>query len=157
MSRPRKVSEGAADPPRPILLGLHNPLSADPDRALWPDPPGCSGWRLWQMSGLDREVWLAAYRRMNLMDGREWDKDAAEAKFPEVLEAIRAAPVTVVLGHQVRKFLELPQAEWILPQYEEFRGFWWRFLPHPSGRTQTYNDPIFRAATRLLLQELIDK
>lgn len=138
---------------RPLILGLHNPQSARPDRALWPDPPGCAGHRLWQMSGLDRAVWLAAFDRMNLMDGVVWDERIAWEKSSLVAETMKAAPVTVVLGHQVRKFLDLPEVPWILPHIAS-EGYRWRLLPHPSGRTQTYNDPVFRAAVRLLLQEL---
>ena len=139
---------------RPILLGLHNPLSEDPKRALWPDPPGCSGWRLWQLSGLPRDEWLRDFHRVNLLDARLWDIDDARLRLPSLIRAMRKVPVTVVLGHQVREFLELPKVPWIFPQRDERRKFWWRLIPHPSGRTQTYNDPVFRAAVRLMLQEL---
>lgn len=105
------------------------------------------------MSGMERDEWLRSFHRMNLMDGTVWSAEEADAKVPIVLECMLMAPVTVVLGHQVREFLSLPKVPWILPQRADL-GFSWRLLPHPSGRTQTYNDPIFRATVRVLLQEL---
>lgn len=142
---------------RPLLLGVHNPLSDHPKRALWPDPPGCSGHRLWQISEIPLKEWKRAFHRRNLLDARIWDEDEAVENRPSVLKAMEIAPVTIVLGHQVRKFLLLPEVPWILPQKDRRRRFWWRLIPHPSGRTQTYNDPVFRAAVRLMLQEVARK
>lgn len=108
------------------------------------------------MSELPRKEWLAGFNRLNLLDAIEWDEWEAEQRRPFILERLKEAPVTVVLGHQVREFLKLPKVEWVHPQ-RAAEGFHWRFLPHPSGRTQMYNDPVFRAAARLLLQELATK
>lgn len=95
---------------------------------------------LQKLSGVPDKDWGRAYNPMALPND-------------EVTAVRSAAPLTIVLGHEVRRFLELPEAPWILPQ--DHPSGLWRFLPHPSVRTQMYNDPIFRAAVRLLLQELV--
>lgn len=142
---------------RPLLLGAHNPLSADPRLALWPDPPGCAGWRLWKFSGLPLERWLAGFDRMNVVDSTEWD-DPRPGRLADVRQCMQDR-VTLVLGHQARAALALPPVEWLLPnELPNTRGWWgegeWRLLPHPSGRSHVYNDDAIRTAVGVLLREL---
>lgn len=109
------------------------------------------------MSGIDPKEWDRSFQRMTIVDSTEWDPYTADQRVPVIVEAMQAAVVTVILGNPVRYHLALPEAPWIIPQYDARRGFWWRLLPIPSVRIQTYNDPVFRAAVRLMLQELTDQ
>ena len=109
---------------KPILLG--------PDKGTRFD-------FLLKISEMDPAIWEEAYLMRTLED-------------ENVELMMKRASVTIVLGHGVREHLSLPEVPWILPQ--RTKRWTWRLLPYPSGRTQTYNDPVFRAATRLMLQEL---
>jgi len=90
---------------------------------------------------------------LELISGLSLEKFDHWAVSNSTIADLGSGSVVVVLGHSVRKFLDLPEMSLILP-YTDMNGVMWRFLPYPSGRTQTYNDPIFRAAVRLMLQEL---
>lgn len=69
------LSEHNHDLTRPLLVGLHNPLSGHPDDALVPYPPGCTGARIVEMiaavaPGFDAEQYIEAFDRTNLWRGR---------------------------------------------------------------------------------------
>jgi hypothetical protein len=136
---------------KPLLLGAHNPHSADPRWALFWAPEGCSGHRLWKMSGLPKLVWKHAFDRMNVLDATEWGTGPDERRVVEVRAAMLGRE-TLVLGHQARAALGLPTRPWLLPQEEDWGV--WRLLPHPSGRCQLYNDPVFRKTVGMLLEEM---
>ena len=93
-----------------------------------------------QISGLTPEAWEESFI----------ERTAEDVGSPR--DAMQKAKLTLILGHDVRDYMALPEAPWILPQTSDNGP--WRFLPVPSGRTQIYNDPVFRAAVRLLLQEV---
>ncbi len=93
-----------------------------------------------QLSGLTPEEWEKAFI----------ERTAEDIRSPR--KTMKKAALTLILGHDVRDYMALPDAPWILPQSSANGP--WRFLPNPSGRTQIYNDPVFRAAVRLLLQEV---
>ena len=58
---------------RPLLVGLHNPLSPEPKYALYPRPEGCTGWRLLRMLGpaFTERDYLRAFDRVDLLDHHE--------------------------------------------------------------------------------------
>lgn len=142
---------------RAVLIGMNNPLSSDPEHALYPHPPGCTGWRIWQMlmdrrPGVTRGQYLRAFERVNLVDGREWRAAEARARARELRGALRGR-VVLVLGAAPRRALELPP---LLVHPQELGGVTWRQLPHPSGRCRWYNEPEARATAAALLAELYD-
>lgn len=145
---------------RPLLLDAHNPLSADPARALWPNPPGSTGWQLWQFSNLPLQQWLQGFERMNVVDSTEWTEPTPQ-RLSDVRQCMQDR-TTLVIGHQARLALSLPPVEWLLPNELRYYRGWghestggeWRLLPHPSGRSQAYNDIAIRTATGVLLREL---
>lgn len=140
---------------RPVLLGMNNPLSLRPEHALWPDPPGCTGWRLWRMiadaCGATAAQYLAAFDRRNGLSQRAWSaRDAAEAG----RELARTASGTwVVLGAATWLALGLGARPWPLGCLDSGRARW-HALPHPSGRCLWYNDQAHRAAAGELLARL---
>lgn len=134
----------------PVIIGMNNPQGSKP---LWPDPPGCAGWRLWQLSGMERKEWLRAFRRVNILDTPHWDREAARVSGPEIWSSYGGRRI-ILLGHGAREAVGLPPVPWIVLQVDERTGTTWRFLPHPSGRCQLYNDPVMREAVRMVLQEM---
>ena len=139
---------------RTILLGMNNPLSQDPEYALYPAPVGCTGWRIWQL--LRRRVpdvtqfqYVRAFDRRNLVTG-EWTPRAARAAAIDFTLAARGRNV-VVLGAAAAGALGLPM---LLIHPQEIGGVTWRQLPHPSGRNRWYNEEANCDLAAMLLESL---
>jgi hypothetical protein len=109
---------------RPVLVGMNNPVSSDPAHALFPHPPGCTGYRLWEMlktriPHVTRREYLDAFDRRN------------------------------VVGHAVYN-----REEALLLHPQENGGVSWRQIPHPSGRNLWFNDEQNRTLVAMLLEDL---
>lgn len=136
----------------PILLGMNNPLSDDPKWALYPDPPGCAGHRLCNFLGMGEILYLSAFERRNLLNARTWKKVFAS----EVAETLRPELTTrrvVFLGEEVSNCFDHADPHFVWRSTPE--GGRWAKLPHPSGRCRFWNEPIYRAAASVFLQELV--
>jgi hypothetical protein len=128
---------------RLIFVGVDNPGSDDPAEALHPDPPGGAGHRLWQMTGVSREIYLKICRvnmsRIQRFYSNPWS-------------FFRTGDVVVVLGQDVRNWLRLPRVGIDIPIVS--CGVTYYQIPHPSGCNRVYNDPEARAAVTKLLTRL---
>lgn len=132
---------------KPVLVGIDNPHSSDDRHALYPGPPGCTGWRIWQMIRLMRpdvtaSQYALAFSRCNISSSPTFVK----------------GETVVLLGEDVRKrveelYGEIPR-QLIHPTVR--RGVTFRQVPHPSGMNRFYNDPTQRDLVALLLAELYD-
>lgn len=127
---------------RPLLLGMNNPLSEDPEYDLYPYPEGSTGWRLWKMlpEGTPRAQYLEMFDRRNLLRTREWSASAARAAAVFLLPEL-AGRAVVVLGTQVRSALGFPQVKPLVWHRCAAHQFDWVAVPHPSGRNLWYNEP----------------
>lgn len=139
---------------RPVLLGMDNPLSSAPEHALYPHPPGCTGWRLYDMlrerlPGVTRGQYLRAFDRRNLCE-EKWSIRAARDRGRWLTRELQGREV-VVLGAQPRSALGLPE---LLIEPQDRDGVTWRQIPHPSGRNLWYNDPGHRQMVAVLLEQL---
>lgn len=127
--------------PRPLLVGMNNPLSDRPGYALWPEPERCTGWHLWRMlhdrTGASPRDYVRAFARANLVVG-PWDPHRATDLAHELQESgvLRGRRV-ILLGREVRRAFALP-AQLILPIERE--GVRFHQVPHPSGLNRWYND-----------------
>lgn len=143
---------------RLVIVGMDNPQSARPEHALWTQPPGCSGHRLWRMAtartGISEEEWLAMTDRRNLCVGG-WDLQRAKAQAEEWRPELEQRTV-VQLGvsvygamrhHSHRGMLRMP-LEWQIDRD-------WVYIPHPSGLCRSYNDDTIVAAVEIVLADLI--
>lgn len=128
---------------RLLLLGEVNPLSDDPDHALYDWPRGCSGHRL---RTLVLAVRRATYRdprihRRNLCVGR-FSVGEARVAGEATREAQRASRVydaVVALGARPWRALgvgELPEFSYT---YQPDDGCYYARLPHPSGLCRSWN------------------
>ena len=142
------------------MIGMANPQGREP---LWPDPPGCAGHRLWQMaavrSGVSMEEWLAITDRRNLCPGQDWDPEVARATArewrPELMSkttVMLGADVALAFGLTTRPF------QWAVPKGTPPQPAPpWIQIPHPSGRTRTWNDPFYRSLGEILLADLVEE
>jgi len=134
-------------PPRPLLVGEANPYGGDPEFALYPSPPGCSGDRLCRLvMGLDPDDYLERFDWVNLCPSR-WSTRAARGRADEIA-AERAGGVVVLLGAKVagafghapphKPFAVLDGA------YRDQEGaprLRFVVLPHPSGLSRAWGVP----------------
>lgn len=147
---------------RPLLLGMNNPLSDDPEFDLYPYPEGSAGHRLWKLlgEGISRSRYLAAFDRRNILRAREWNAADARAAAATLLPDLVGRTV-VVLGTQARSALGLPKVAPLIEQSASVPGkscmgrMTWVALPHPSGRNLWYNSPENRARAGGLLMDLM--
>lgn len=148
-----------------ILVGMNNPLGTDPRHALFPSPPGCSGYRLWRMlhevCGATRVDYRDGFDRRNLVHG-EWNVDAARDGAARLLVELSDLPsprpggkmlTVVTLGRELGQIFGLPREQMITPLVRD--GVAWRQVPHPSGGNTWYNDPDNRMMVGVLLEELL--
>lgn len=137
-----------------VLMGMNNPLSQKPEHALYPYPPGCTGYRIWMMlrtklPEMTRLEYLRGFERTNLVVG-SWSITKARRRAAE-LPSLYAGRTVVVFGERARAALDLPKK---LIHPHEKDGVTWRQLPHPSGLNHWYNDPEHRELAASLLFEL---
>ncbi len=161
---------------RPLLVGLHNPLSPKPEHALYPRPEGCTGWRLLRMLGpaYTERDYLRAFDRVDLLDHHEQVGGkgyAARLRWARVrlLEHVIAGryETVVLLGTDVWRAVLGPRElasgrkmrpPWCLWEEVPVGGRVVRFLtlPHPSGRNRWYQDRVNEAAARRALRQLAE-
>ena len=137
---------------RVALSGMNNPHGPHPRMALWPDPPGCAGHRLWQLTaartGASAMDYARAFHRYNLVQRGDFSRNAARDRWhliePELLSEF---DTLVLLGVEVSQAigLDIPLLT-ITPSMI--------LLPHPSGRNRWYNDPVNRTVVEILMEEL---
>lgn len=140
---------------KPLLLGMNNPLSDEPEFDLFPYPQGSAGWRLWKMlpEGTTRRDYLDAFDRLNLLRAREWNMAAARTAAGLLGPALAGRRV-VLLGTQVRAALGFAATEPFVWHKCVIPPFKWAAMPHPSGRNLWYNQPTNKAAAAAFLLEL---
>ena len=137
---------------RVALIGMNNPLSEDPRHALFPHPPGCTGWRIWQMlrarTGATKTDYLRAFHRYNLGNERHWHREKAEAYW-KILEPTLTEnfDTIVLLGAAVRQAADI-----LVSNLYVTRAL--IALPHPSGLNRWYNDDRNRQIVEIILEEL---
>jgi hypothetical protein len=116
---------------------MNNPYGNDPRTALWPDPPGCAGWRLWKMleqeTGATKRQYIKAFERENLCVG-QWNMEEARSKMFQLI--VNNGHLNFILvGNDVwRAYSSSPKP---LPFTWSHNVAW---IPHPSGRNRLYND-----------------
>ena len=146
---------------KPVLLGMNNPHSVDPARALGVKPAHASGHRLWQMlaiSGMVREspvivdatAYEAGFNRYNLLDEEVFDP----ARFTHERRVLTMGRlhncIVVMCGTNVPRTLGLKHNGFDLKP-QDGPGFIYYVIPHPSGLCREYNDMGMRVKVGNLL------
>jgi hypothetical protein len=137
----------------PLILGLNNPQGNEP---LCPEPPGCAGHRLWLMvheeTGISVREWLRRTQRINLLSDRVLPLDyrGAARRRGAWLAGHIGGRTVVLLGNAVAAAVGhvAPPLVW-----DGTRD--WVMIPHPSGRTLFYNNPVHRAAVGIMLADVL--
>lgn len=126
---------------KPILVGEQNPWGSNPMYALWPDPPGCAGWRLCHVVlGLTPDDYLARYERTNLLAGHRWSVPRARRAAADLCaKRIPAGRIAILLGTRVCQAFGLPYDPFTIVGGPHSGPIFVR-LPHPSGRCRAWGD-----------------
>lgn len=141
---------------RVLLVGEDNPVSSDPEHALFCSPPGCAGERLQRLvMGLPRLHYLALWR-VNLC-AMAWSMREAKESARAMIAPGAPWRTVVALGSKVGAAM----ADISDGLHSPFG--WWHcaaiqgriiFLPHPSGRNRAWNDPVSAERAREILCEV---
>lgn len=149
---------------KPVLLGMNNPHSIDPAKALGVKPDHASGRRLWQMlaiSGMSREpsiiisaeMYEDAFDRYNLLDEEVFDPRRFTNDRRNLTMERLYGRVVVMCGTNVPRTLDLKHTGFDLkPKFE--KDFTYYVIPHPSGLCREYNDSTIRVRVGNLLLAL---
>jgi hypothetical protein len=128
---------------RVLLVGESNPFGGDPEFALWPDPPQCSGGRLARILLMSDREYLRTFDRANLMVGARWTLRMARKRtndFPHHYRVLLGAKVTRAHGIEFKPFTRFES---------------WVILPHPSGLSRLWNDRDAAPRARDLVSTLV--
>jgi len=163
---------------KPIIVGFSNPYSNDPVPALVPRPVKSSGFCLWSAlhalpssilghfafnASAHKSEYTRLFDRRNLLTGalpshvtREYKRRCAQ----RLLDGIARGSSVLMLGTEVLEaispLLSSPlERVLILPQVID--GCTWRLLPHPSGRSTYFNDPVIRTLVGLALADVLQE
>lgn len=142
---------------RPVLIGMNNPVSSNPEHALYPYPPGCTGHRLLEMlqsrmPDVGRREYLGRFDRRNLVPHKTWSASIAAKHADELFVTFFGTGRTIVLlGNDTVKAFNIPR---LLIHPQIVGGATWRQIPHPSGRNLWYNSETNRALVAALLEDL---
>ena len=163
---------------KPIIVGINNPYSGEPRNALAPYPERSAGHRLWKtlhelnfMGGpvtdhrvikvsYDRQAYMDAFDRVNLFEGTSYSR-ASTRKHVVGQKFIRTLPqgaIVLLLGMEVRECLNTALSRPLkkIPFHPQvIDGITWRCVPHPSGRSPVYNDPIMRLVVGITLADCL--
>jgi uracil DNA glycosylase superfamily protein len=128
-----------------LLLGEANPHGSNPRYALYPEPVGCSGWRLCHLvMGLRSQTYLDWFIRANVFPSppERWSRRAARLAAREVLAQqfgnYRNDRIVVVLGRKVAAACGVDVGT---RDYQESDGYKFLFLPHPSSLNREWMIP----------------
>lgn len=137
---------------RVAILGMNNPQSSDPRRALWPAPVGCAGWNLWRLTaartGCTEMDYARAFHRYNLVEAGLWDTKMARWRWDQIeAEVLEGFDTIVLLGAAVRRALRVMTEEIHISRSMIC-------LPHPSGLNRWYNVAANRAMVEVVMEEL---
>ncbi len=149
---------------KPLLVGLHNPLSTHPRAALLPFPSGSTGWRLWMMMRdvdvtISRQVFMEGFDRRDLWRAPDLPTGpkstaAYRAEGRILLDACRARADVVLLGARVWSAVaDCRTPDWFECKEVLLGVRFWR-IPHPSGRNVIYNSLTNRRRVGQLLLDL---
>lgn len=145
---------GAPPAPRGLLVGEAPGPRTDPKMPLFPAPNSSSGGRLLRYSGTYADRFLGRLVRVNLCDG-PWSARRAAAGQARILTYL-FDPANFYEGAPLRVLLlgaRVPRAFGVVPPWTR-AGFGHTellndgnpalsvaWIPHPSGKNLTYNDP----------------
>ncbi len=143
---------------RLVVVGMCNPLSDAPALALWTDPDGCTGHRLWSLAthltGVSEDEWLALTDRRNLCVG-DWDRRRAEEQAREWAPELRDRTVVLLGTSVMTTMVRVGELARPLAPLEWARDRDWFLLPHTSGLCRFWNSQGARMAASLRLADLL--
>jgi hypothetical protein len=124
---------------------------------MFPYPKNSAGGRLLKMSRLPVGVYLGKIKRQNLIEhhcpSSEWPKFEAATRARAIAELLTNSQTRVLLlGKKVGEAFGFSRF-FIL---QEILGSAYTCIPHPSGLSREYNDPVKRTGAQIAVQWCAD-
>jgi hypothetical protein len=142
---------------KPLLIGINNPVSPEPEFALYPRPAGCTGHRIYEMlqsriPSVTMENYIERFERRNLLSTTVPSKVLARESAAKIEQELwGSGRVVVLFGADVALAFGHPR---LLLHPQLIGGTTWRQVPHPSGRNTWYNDQSNKFLVASLLEDL---
>jgi hypothetical protein len=153
--------------PKPVIVGLFNPYSADPALALAPHTKqSTTGGRLKKMlSDVDPDYgskYMTIFERHNLFRSLTQFKmkDLARTRADAILRNLDPKTTIILLGEEVRQAFSDAAGQEIEKTFlhpQRIAGVRMRVIPHPSGRCHHYNQEINRRLVGMMMADLCDE
>ena len=144
-----------------LVVGEVNPLSTDPEYALYPMPVGCAGWRYaTRVAGVPQDYHLATWRT-NLCTGK-WSMKEARHRAQRLLDPFETPwDVVIMLGRKVAEafqyrgepFTHAARQTLCDVMGDDPRAVQLVYIPHPSGLNREWQKPGAYERARAVLSE----
>lgn len=137
------IKSGESPNMRKILVGQQPGKKNPPNKPLWGEHSGSTGYRLAMMSGLDIEAYHDIYHRVNinhLNDVTFGVNEKTKYNGLRIRATFQPDDLIIALGKDVCECLCLPVPGHYFQFKKTDKGFMYAVIPHPSGLNRFYND-----------------
>lgn len=154
---------------KPLIVGESNPYQRDEESAMryamYPEPRGCSGWRLCRViMGIDERQYLRAFDRIDLCHPT-WSIVAARRHAGKLVSARQSSDVIVLCGAKVASAFGVPYKPFEIydggklfavfsTEHDTLNLPRFVVLPHPSGLNRAWHQPGAVQRARSVLREV---
>ena len=145
------------------MIGQAPGPKTSPNYPLFPFPPTSAGGKLHKLTGLSLEDYFKKYERTNLLrdfpgatpgGGDRWPLQEARAAARALVPSLKGRRVLFIGRNVSRAFMYGGGFEYFHLYYQEEDDFTFAIVPHTSGVSRFYNDPVNVASAQKFLSSI---